>query len=213
LGRGIAYDPIKAMQFYKQGCDLKDPAACKLLETYPQQFVDLSRESCRVDRAGNGCHNLGLAYLAGIGVTADRKRARELFEKSCDLGDRGGCNRLAEMYTGEWGEPADWAKVYAIYEKQCEGRADGAACNELGYYVEAGKGGKADAARALTLYQRGCGLDDFASCENLASTYEATDKAKATELHAKAASLKEAMLRETAAKEATLKEGPKQALP
>ena len=199
LGRGIAYDPIKAMQFYKDGCDLKDPAACKLLETYPPQFVDLSRESCRVDRVGNGCHNLGLAYLAGIGVPVDREKARELFAKSCDLGDRGGCNRLAEMYTGEGGEPADWAKVYAIYEKQCADAGDGAACNELGYYVESGKGGKADAARALALYQRGCGLDDYASCENLASTYDAKDKVKAKELSDKAAAVKTSSAKQASA--------------
>jgi TPR repeat protein len=192
VGRGVTYDPVKAFSLYQEACRLKDPLGCKSVASFAEQFARLSTESCITDRSGNGCHNLGLAYLCGIGETEDLEEARKFFTKSCAMKDRGGCNHLAEISTGELGSRADWATAHAVYQTGCTG-GDGASCNELGYFLETGKGAKADRARAQALYQRGCDLDDFASCENLAAGYDrAGDSIRATALRAKAATLKQA---------------------
>jgi TPR repeat protein len=45
-------------------------------------------------RDGLGCNNLGIQLRAQGNVAANKSRALELFEKSCDLGFAAGCGSL-----------------------------------------------------------------------------------------------------------------------
>jgi TPR repeat protein len=178
LRQGVAYDPVKAWHLYQQSCDLGDVHGCRLLHDFTDNLSQLGKESCGVDRNGNGCNTLGLAYVYGIGQPHDLERAREAFEKSCNMGDHRGCANLGMISTGEMGGRADWAKAHEANEKECES-GDAWSCSELAYFYETGRGVKADRAKADAYYKsaneefnRRCQANDADACEALATNQE-----------------------------------------
>jgi TPR repeat protein len=65
-GSGVAADPGKAAAFLDRACQAGD---------------------------GEGCRDLAVAYEKGNGVPRDRRRASELYKKSCELGFKAACGK------------------------------------------------------------------------------------------------------------------------
>ena len=47
--------------------------------------------------AFEACGELGALYTQGLGVKKDAAKAKELFKKACDGGDKAGCDRYGEF--------------------------------------------------------------------------------------------------------------------
>ena len=53
----------------------------------------MSEKACEGGLA-DGCYNLGVAYLRGVGVPTDKAKAKTLFDKSCKMGAKPACDAL-----------------------------------------------------------------------------------------------------------------------
>jgi hypothetical protein len=51
---------------------------------------ELYQKSCEGNCAA-GCHNLGVAWNQGIGGSVDKARAKQAFDKACQLGRQKSC--------------------------------------------------------------------------------------------------------------------------
>lgn len=81
--------------------------------------VDLYSLGCRQGWLA-ACGNVGLAYLLGDGVTADKMRAAALLQDACDRGDAHSCSNLGFMHKKGDGVPPDEAKALALLTKACD---------------------------------------------------------------------------------------------
>jgi TPR repeat protein len=115
------------------------------------------------DRAACAGGDGAACYRAGkLAVEShDDKTGMELLRRGCDAGDGKSCTMLADCH-GLKREQLD--EQVRLYQRACDLR-DGAGCYPLARLYEQGRGVPADAARARTLYERGCALGDFMSCD------------------------------------------------
>ena len=140
---------------------------------------------CNKDHA-RSCLNLAFAHAFGHGVPQDRDWQVALYEKACRLGDKDACqlvsavervhgeeqarqDELARMSPAErdgvtCSERGDWtADRRAACERACA--SDAKSCLALALVYEAGRGVKADVAKAITYAQKACKLGDQTGCE------------------------------------------------
>ncbi|MGA2673181.1 MAG: serine/threonine-protein kinase [Terracidiphilus sp.] len=109
FGRGVARNYDKAGALYKKACDGGYSTGCYDLFNVAYAFhagkdaaVNYAKAAALYPSACNGgvstaCADLGALYRWGLGVTQDDAKARELFTKSCGMGETWGCDRLKEM--------------------------------------------------------------------------------------------------------------------
>jgi TPR repeat protein len=84
-------------------------------------------------------HLLGTAYLSGVGVAKDEKRAKELFRLSAEAGDSDGQNALGQMLTkGQGGEQNDAAAAKWFEKAAAQGHKP--AMVNLGFMYVQGRG-------------------------------------------------------------------------
>ena len=62
----------------------------------PDELTELTKQ-CKSGDA-SGCFSLGWMYAEGEGVTQDKFKAMELYQKACDGQYAGGCFNLGTMY-------------------------------------------------------------------------------------------------------------------
>ena len=62
----------------------------------PDELTELTKQ-CKSGDA-SGCFSLGWMYAEGEGVTQDKFKAVELYQKACDGQYAGGCFNLGTMY-------------------------------------------------------------------------------------------------------------------
>lgn len=112
FGKGVEQDSVKAMEYYKRGCDLTDKdnvGACYQLavgydkgygvtknEPKAMSYFQKACDKIDVDKeaGGNACYNLGIQYNYGDVVAVDRVKARQYAQKSCNAGNENGCKLL-----------------------------------------------------------------------------------------------------------------------
>ena len=109
------------------------------------EAVPYCEKACNLND-GVGCNNLGELYDKGHGVKQDHQRAKNYYEKSCNLNDDGqGCAKLGELYESK--QDYQQAKIY--YEKSCHTDDEleygydpnlTSGCNNLGSLYKNGKG-------------------------------------------------------------------------
>lgn len=112
------------------------------------------------------CHNAGVFYDSGLGVTADSTKAASYYAFSCKAGFMPSCLYLGDIHKRE-GRASD---AMRLYDYACE-EGSGAACLRSGVLRANGTGMPADAASAAAYYARGCDAGDAQSCYFLAAAY------------------------------------------
>ena len=97
----------------------------------------------------------------GLGVKADKNKAKEFYEKACFGEDWLGCKNLAITYF----KNQNFSKAAEIFAKGCELK-DGFSCANLGYQYENGDGVAKDELKAIEFYKKGCIYEDGFACLN-----------------------------------------------
>jgi TPR repeat protein len=67
----------------------------------------------------NRLNDIGEAYLKGKIVIKNYKKAQELFNKACDLGDSKGCTNLVILYLSGKGVEQNKQKAYDLFSYAC----------------------------------------------------------------------------------------------
>lgn len=114
------------------------------------------------DKDMRSCVNIGFLYDNGLGVKADKNKAKKFYEKACFGEDWLGCKNLAITYF----KNQNFSKAAEIFAKGCELK-DGFSCANLGYQYENGDGVVKDELKAIEFYKKGCIYEDGFACLNL----------------------------------------------
>ncbi|GAA9327389.1 hypothetical protein BTM402_02150 [Helicobacter pylori] len=96
----------------------------------------------------------------------DFSKAKEYFEKACDLNDGGGCGALGDLYDDGKGVEKNLTKAAQFYSKACDLK-DGWGCSFLGGLYYNGDGVKQDSKKAVALFEKACKLGYKKACEAL----------------------------------------------
>ena len=135
----------------------------------PTQAAVYFRKAC-ARGSMNGCNNLGLAYLEGVGMTQDLTEAARHFGIDCEGGELNGCTNLAIMRFDGNGVPQDGARAAALYQRGCDGD-ERTACANLAMMYGTGQGVERDEKRAIDLISRACELRHMGACYELGDKY------------------------------------------
>lgn len=96
----------------------------------------------------------------------DFSKAKEYFEKACDLKEGLGCFNLGALYYSGKGVEKDLIKAAYFYSKACELK-EGMGCGALGALYYNGDGVKRDSKKADQYFSKACKLGDQEACEAL----------------------------------------------
>ena len=138
------------------------------------KHLDPLEHSCSTGDS-RGCNSLGYMYDYGEGgVSEDRGRAAELYQRACDGKNGAGCGNLASLYHSGRGAKAglakDRAKAFEYASRGCEFK-HGLSCFDLGVDYQMGDGVAKDEARAVQFYDIACRGDYPEACNNLGFMY------------------------------------------
>lgn len=121
--------PARGRVFYSMGCDLDDPGSC----------LELGRLLNGADEA-----------------LRDPAAARAAYSKTCTLAKwTNACSEYALMVERGQGGPPDLATARELHRVNCDG-SDYYSCYRLAFLHRDGKGGAADTAEAIRLFDRVC---------------------------------------------------------
>ena len=127
------------------------------------EFEFIGAETACAEEDAAGCAHVGWAYDTGEGVAIDRKRAAELYTKSCNAGYNYACGNLGILYENGEGVPEDESRAAALYGRACDG-GEISPCYNLAKLYSSGRGVTKDAATALTLYRKACAGGEADAC-------------------------------------------------
>ncbi len=114
-----------------------------------------------------GCAQLGFMYLTGLGVMQDDTAAYAYSKKACEMGSGLGCTNEAVLIRDSRGAARDDTRIAALAERACT-LLYGRGCYLAGASYDEGVGVKPDPHKSFGFMQKGCDLDDAASCEIVA---------------------------------------------
>ena len=123
---GLTDDELEAMKILIKGCMGGETQLC--IETSAQKYnegeyqdaVPLFEQACRSQDLYS-CLYLGYMYRAGLGVTQDYVRTRELWQQGCDGGNLQGCSDLGFLYENGLGGTLGYDPARVLYRQACEG--------------------------------------------------------------------------------------------
>ncbi|MEZ4319279.1 MAG: SEL1-like repeat protein [Myxococcota bacterium] len=175
LGVGVEKDEAKALSMHQTACQQGEMAGCRRLGVLyhaglgVKRDLDKAREyyrkACDAGYLG-GCNSLGLlAHLSIDGSEPDPPAAVELYVHACDGGHLAACNNLEKLYAAGMRAEQDPPGRLALWEAGCD-RGVAVACANGADLVEDAKmmGAAVDVAKARTLREAGCTLEDPYSC-------------------------------------------------
>lgn len=155
------------------------PGEVKSCEKFPDTNANKAtlafESSCR-NKFYGACRIAGDRYAAGKGVTADVKKAHELYELGCPFG-MGSCEALGRSFEDGKAVTADLTKAYDVYAKGCDAASKGD-CYEAARVAK--KLGNDTDYRARL--EKGCTKGSRRACDELTKLLEKekqTDDAKA----------------------------------
>lgn len=146
-------------------------AAPAAAQVPPQEALDhlhqltlvRSQQACDEQGDAASCTRVGRMYRRGIGIKANAKKARALFDKGCAQADPRACVELGEMEALAEGGPADLVAAEKHLQAGCDaGEAQG--CGALGDLLTAKVGLPPDDARAFRLYEKACKAGEGRAC-------------------------------------------------
>ncbi|PKC56366.1 hypothetical protein RhiirA1_474102 [Rhizophagus irregularis] len=152
-----------------------------------QEFNNLLLNS---QNSSNSLVLLGELNFLGIGISINKQKAFELYQKAAYLGNSFGINSLGDCYQNGIGTDIDKKKAFELYQKAADlGNSSG--INR--YCYQNGIGTDIDKKKAFELYQKAADLGNSSGISNLGDCYQYgidIDKKKAFELYQKAADLR-----------------------
>jgi TPR repeat protein len=162
---------LRLREVHEDACDRGVGAACAVAGA-------MYRDGVRPTASERGGHygDLDVYYeyseIEGVEGVADdeTRRAAELFDRGCALGDPDACQGLFLALVDGEGVPADLARAVRMADAQCRA-GHVPSCQSFGYFHEEGLGVPQDLARAEALYRQACdagGALGAGSCSNLA---------------------------------------------
>ena len=148
-------DYKKANEYYEMGCNLGD---------------------------GGSCNNLGINYKNGDGVLVDIDKAKEFFQRACDLNigiakkgcdlkDGKSCFILGDRYGEGDGIKKDLKEANKYYQKACDLNNDADGCASLGYNYKYGYGITKDLTLANKYNKKACDAGSGRGCNYLGVNY------------------------------------------
>lgn len=130
------------------------------------------------NKDGFACFRLAELHQFGRGGPVDMDKAVELYTESCTFAYGEGCERRANLAAEGQGGP-ELELEFAT--KACE-RDRPLACMRAAEQLNTGRGTERDVNKAITLFQKACGLADLDGCNaagDLLADPEGTPEAKA----------------------------------
>jgi TPR repeat protein len=133
-----------------------------------------------LDRACRGGHGAACSYLGRWGqregVAADE--AAKAFEAGCAKGDPSGCVSLAEALAPGARTDADRDRVESLARRGCDAGV-GRGCGLLAGLAPRGQAPEGAAAQRVSLLEKACKADDYASCVRLGLQFLQADPGRA----------------------------------
>jgi TPR repeat protein/tRNA A-37 threonylcarbamoyl transferase component Bud32 len=187
-GRGAERDLPAALKLYEQAYALGDMDAGNELADMVWRGIgvkkDLPRsraiyeEICRDMPYHGACAKLGEMKARGLGGEAVAGEAMAHYEATCAADVPRGCVHLGDHKSGEPGsKPAgEAAELYAKARRLYELGADHAPYSEfrLAELILAGKGGRAEPARAAAMFEHACAENEPLACVAAGDVYVST---------------------------------------
>ncbi|CAB4474109.1 unnamed protein product [Rhizophagus irregularis] len=119
----------------------------------------------------NSIYLLGGFNELGIGISVDKQKAFEFYQKAADLGNASGMSELGRCYAYGIGTDIDKKKAFVLCQKAADlGNVD--AIYGLGHCYTNGIGTDIDKKRAFELYQKAADLGSSSAQYALATMYE-----------------------------------------
>ena len=171
---GLEQNPSRAAELFAKSCEAQS-FYCGVAAAYYGDDRDAEREREFLQRGCDGGHRDNCNALARIYSKEDsednRVRARELFERACELESPAGCGSLAFYYRdGTGGKTQDLRRSRELFEEACDGDIPWA-CRELGQHLRQALGGEVDHERANKVLRKSCDDEDLLGCFRLARQY------------------------------------------
>ena len=191
-GKGVALDPILALEYHEEACDEGRASECAVAGGYYRdgrlgrprlrQALRLFKKGCAA-QDGASCHQLAVATLTGTGTTADVSAGLEQLASTCSGGYAASCSQLAALYQEGRYVQSD-AELADAYEQRACDMGDGRVCTALGLQ----HGPDTDPKAAAAFFERGCEGGDARGCAFLARAYAdgrgvTADREQAVELY------------------------------
>ncbi len=107
------------------------------------------------------CNRIGDLYESGMVVKKNITKAKQYYQKSCQLKFGKGCHDLAQVFTKE----ENYNKALEYYSEGCS-LNNGDACSDLAFLFEKGKNIKLNYSQAKKYYKKACDLGNEISCKN-----------------------------------------------
>ena len=123
LGKGVARDTVKGLDYLNQAAGKDYPAAIdRLGDYYYKETKDYAKALAHFERArsldwGPSFGNLGVLYVNGAGVPADPAAACVLFRQGAEKGDASSMFYYAQCLEGGVGLDADATEARKWYEQ------------------------------------------------------------------------------------------------
>ena len=124
------------------------------------------KEDCEKGSAVS-CHNMGLMYAYGDGVSKDELKALEFYTKACDKNHYASCSSAAFIYEESQAVKQDMKRAFKLYSKACGGN-DAFGCHNTAVYYSKLKGMK---QVSRNLYNKACEEGYAESCIFLGRLY------------------------------------------
>lgn len=108
-GNGVSEDLQQAVNYHDRACSAGLASSCAHLALLYEQAENYEyaaiyhQNGCDAGDAKE-CSLIARMYYYGQGVSQNEEKARELFKKSCDLGDETGCNNYQIVKNSTWFE-------------------------------------------------------------------------------------------------------------
>ncbi|UZO03484.1 uncharacterized protein OCT59_023891 [Rhizophagus irregularis] len=119
----------------------------------------------------NSIYLLGKFNELGIGISVNKQKAFEFYQKAADLGNVLGINDLGYCYDCGNGTDIDKKKAFELYQKAADlGNSFG--INNLGHCYEKGIGTDIDKKKAFELFQKAADLGNSLGINNLGHCYD-----------------------------------------
>jgi TPR repeat protein len=193
VGKIVAKDDLRSLEFYTRGCSFGDARGCYnqgLMRDQGRGFaMSATSAAPAYEQACNegistACTNLGYLYERGKGVRKDAVRAAGFYRRGCDgspceRANLVGCVNLGDAYRDGIGVEKNPTMAAEIFRKACESKPDPQdseeeksrihACVLLGALEIHGLGVPEDVEGGLARSLDGCNHGDAYGCFNVAA--------------------------------------------
>jgi TPR repeat protein len=185
-GVGGPADTTMAERLMRYACEDGQESACQSLTTRGLERDDMKSalalrdlgltfgarerfETLCTAQNGFACNEAGRIYMRNFnrgGGNDDRDKALQLYTRACSLDLVVGCANQGSVLLRSGRD----AEARTALGKACDAK-DATACRQFGVLLAQGRGGPADRAAAVPLYEIACNGNDATGCFELAYSY------------------------------------------